>query len=68
MGKCIFLMSCITEEKTPVGQWRCLFFLVYMSFGTTSYNDFLLPLFKPCFKMEGVHYSGLGRRNLLDYV
>lgn len=54
MAKCIFLMSCITEKKIPVGEWRCLFFLMHMSFGTISYNDFLLPLFKPCFKMEGV--------------
>lgn len=68
MAKCIFLMSCIAEETVPVGHWRCLFFLMCMSFGTTSYNDFLLPLFKPCLKLEGVQYSGLGRENLLDYI
>lgn len=68
MAKCIFLMSCIAEETVPVGQRRCLFFLMSMSFGTTSYNDFLLPLFKPCLKLEGVQCSSLGRGNLLDYI
>lgn len=40
MATCIFLMSCIAEERIPVGEWRCLFFLISMSFGTTCYNDF----------------------------
>lgn len=68
MATCIFLMSCIAKERIPVGQRRCLFFLICMIFGTTSYNDFLLPLFKLHLKMEGVWYSSLGRGNLLDYI
>ena len=41
MAKCIFFMSCIAKQRIPAGQSRCLFFLKCMSFGTTSYNDFL---------------------------
>lgn len=47
MAKCIFLMSCIAEETIPAGPWRCLLFLMCISFGTTFYNDFLLLLFVP---------------------
>lgn len=68
MVKCIFLMSCIAGETVPVGRWRCLFFLMCMNIGTISSNDFLLALFKPCLKLEGVQYSGLGRGNLLSYM
>lgn len=65
MAKCIFLMSCIAEETVPVGQWRCLFFLMCMSFGTTSYNDFLLPVFKPCLKLEGCSVQQFRKRRLI---
>lgn len=53
MAKCIFFMSWIAGGAVPVGQWRCLFFLMCMSFGTASYNDFLLPLFKSCLQLDG---------------
>lgn len=47
-------MSCITEKKIPAGWQKCLFSLMQTELGTTSYNDFLLPFFKPCLNTEGV--------------
>lgn len=52
MANCMLLMSCLAEERIPVGQWRCLLFINYMRVGTASCNDFLLPLFLPCLRMK----------------
>lgn len=68
MVKCIFFMSYIAGETAPVGQWRCLFFLLCMTIGTICSNDFLLPLCNPYLKLEGFQYSGLGRGNSLGYI